>query len=188
LQVKLCVEAWEKTPEVSAEELARRLLCHFPSAVLNRERGNAHVQEGLDRLIGMGAPDVILESHRSYFGNVVFATVSEARWQGAAATSYLHRMWPPLGDVVFFDLQGVADEAAVESIARELGTALGMVPCSEGVAKGAGVSRESIPEDSPAERMDAVDRAGILSFRVTYPPNGDASGEEQGQACYPDSR
>jgi hypothetical protein len=131
LQVKLCVEAWQETPELSADELAQRLLRHFPSAVIDRERGNAHVQHGLDRLIGLGAPDVILESHRSYFGNVVFASVSEARWEGAVAISYLHRMWPPLGDAVFFDVQGAADEAAAGAIASELGEALGMVPCPE---------------------------------------------------------
>jgi hypothetical protein len=131
MQVKLCVEAWEETPELSADELARRLLRHFPSAVIDRERGNAHVQAGLDRLIGLGAPEMILESHRSYFGNVVFASVSEARWEGAVATSYLHRMWPPLGDAVFFDVQRAADEAAVNVIASELGAALGMVPRPE---------------------------------------------------------
>jgi hypothetical protein len=131
LQVKLCVEAWEETSEVSAEELAQRLLRHFPSAMIDRERGDGHVQEGLDRLISQGAPDVILESHRSYFGNVVFASVSEARWEGATATSYLHRMWPPLGDAMFFDVEGAADERIVAFIAGELAAALGMVPCSE---------------------------------------------------------
>lgn len=131
MQVRLCVEGWEVTPELSADELSQRLLRHFPSAVVDRERGNKHVQEGLDRLIGLGAPDVILESHRSYFGNVVFASVSEARWAGAVAISYLHRMWPPLGDAVLFDVQGAADDAAVGKIAGELGQALGMVPCPE---------------------------------------------------------
>ena len=131
MKVKLCVEAWEQTPELSTDELARRLLREFPSAVIDRERGNAHVQECLDRLISLGAPEVVLESHRSYFGNVVFAAVSEARWDGATATSYLHRMWPPLGDAVFFDVQRAATEAVVGLIAGELGAALGMVPCSE---------------------------------------------------------
>jgi hypothetical protein len=130
LQVKLCVEAWDETPELSADELAQRLLRHFSSAVIDKERGNTHVQEGLDRLISLGVPEVILESHRS-FGNVVFASVGEARSAGAVAASYLYRMWPPLGDAVFFDVQGGADEAAASAIAGELGEALGMVPCPE---------------------------------------------------------
>jgi hypothetical protein len=131
LQVKLCVKAWEESPELSADELGQRLLRHFPSTVIDRGRGNEYVQEGLNLLIGLGAPDVILESHRSYFDNVVFASVSEVRWEGAVATSYLHRIWPPLGDAVFFDVQGAADDSAEGAIVRELGEALGMVPCPE---------------------------------------------------------
>jgi hypothetical protein len=131
LEIKLCVEAWEQTLELPVDELAQRLLRHFPSAVIDRERGDAHVQQGLERLIGLGAPEVILESHRLYFGNVVFVSVSEGHWTGATATSYLHKMWPPLGDTVSFDIQGAGDESAVDSIARELGAALGMVLCSE---------------------------------------------------------
>ena len=136
MQVKLCVKAWEETPELSSDELAQRLLRHFPSTVIDRKRGNAHVQERLDSLVSLGAPDVILESHRSYFGNVVFASVSETRWEGAVAISYLQRMWPPLGDAVFFDIEGAVDEAAECAIAGELGEALGMVPCSGAVAEG----------------------------------------------------
>jgi hypothetical protein len=126
LEVKLFVEAWEPTHEVSAEELARRLLRHFPSTVIDWDWGDAHVQDGLDRLIGLGAPDVILESHRTYFGNVAFASVSEDRWEGATATSYLHRMWPPLGDAVVFEVQGVETDAMAASIASELAAALDM--------------------------------------------------------------
>ncbi len=70
-------------------------------------------------------------SHRSYFGNVVFASISEVRWGGAVATSYLRRMWPPLGDVVFFDVEGAAGKEAVDTIAAEVAAALGMVLCSE---------------------------------------------------------
>jgi len=131
MEVELCVEAWEEAPEIAVEELAQRLLRHFPSAVIDRERGDAHVQEGLGRLIGLGAPSVILESHQSYFGNVVFVSLSERHWAGATATSYLQRMDPPLGDRVSFDVQGSNDGPTVASIARELGAALGMVPCSQ---------------------------------------------------------
>jgi hypothetical protein len=131
LQVKLRVEVPDDTPELSAEELATRLLRHFPSAVIDRDRGNAHVQAGLDRLIDDGAPAVILESHRAYFGNVIYASVGESHWKGVTATSYLQRIWPPLGDTVTFDVQGSAEHATVDSIARELGVALGMSPYSD---------------------------------------------------------
>lgn len=131
VEVKLCVEAWEQTPHIHAEELARRLVRRFPAAVVDWERGDAHIQAGLERLVGLGAPGVILESHRSYFGNVVFVSVSEPGWSGATATSHLHTIMPPLGDAVFFDVEGAADETAAASIGRQLGEALGMVLCSE---------------------------------------------------------
>lgn len=130
MKVTLGVEAWEHTPELVVDELVKRLIRSFLTAVIDRERGDAHVQEGLDRLIAMGAPNVILESHRSYFGNTVFVSLSESHWAGATATSFLQRMWPPLGDAVFFDVQG-ADEALMSTIASELASALEMIVCSE---------------------------------------------------------
>jgi hypothetical protein len=126
----LGVKDWERTPEVSVEELMQRFARCFSSGVVDKARGDAHIKEGLDRLIAMGAPDVILKSHRSYFGNTVFVSVSEPRWRGATATSYLQKIWPPLGDSVLFDIQGADDELA-NSIARELAAALDMVVCSE---------------------------------------------------------
>ena len=130
MKVTLGVYDWEHTLEVSVEELVRRFARSFPSAVIDRERGDAHIQEGLDRLIAMGAPDIILKSHRSYFGNTVFVSVSEGRWAGATATSYLQRIWPPLGDAVFFEVQG-AEDVLASAIARELGAALDMIVCPE---------------------------------------------------------
>jgi len=128
------VEACDETPEISADELAQRLLRHFPSAMIDRERGNTHVRQGLDQLIGLGAPDVILKSHQSYFGNVVFASVSETHWNGATATSYLHRMWPPLGCRVLFNVEG-ADDTVAGAIVNELAVAMGMIPCSQEVSQ-----------------------------------------------------
>jgi hypothetical protein len=125
-RIKLCVEG-EQTSEIHAEELVRRLLRHFPATVIDWERGDAHVQAGLDHLIRLGAPDVILESHKSYFGNVVFVSVSESRWGSAIATSFVHTIWPPLGDAVVFDVHGATDEGTVGLIARELRAALGML-------------------------------------------------------------
>lgn len=130
----LCVEAWEQTPHIHAEELVRRLRLRFPEAVVDWERGNAHVQAKFDQLVTLGAPAVILESHRSYFGNVVFVSVSEPGWSGATAASYLHSISPPLGDAVMFEVEGTDDETTAKAIVRALGAALDMVPCA-GVAE-----------------------------------------------------
>ena len=152
MKITLGVEAWEHTPELSVEELVQRLTRNFPSAVIDRERGNSHVQEGLNRLVAMGAPNIIIESHRSYFGNTVFVSVSESRWAGATANSYLQRMWPQLGDAVFFDVQG-ANDALLPSIARELAAALGMVVSSE-ISKNDSGSAGAVVDDSPWTREE----------------------------------
>ncbi len=131
MEITLRVEDCDQTPHISVEELVERLLRQFPAAVVNRERGDVHVQEGLNRLIRLEAPDVILDAHRSYFGNVVFVSISDSQWAGASATSYLHTMWPPLGDAVLFEVEGANDEMTVDLIARELAGTLGMVRCSE---------------------------------------------------------
>jgi len=102
----------------------------FPATVIDWPRGDAYVQAGLDRLIALGTPEVILRSHRAYFGNVVFVSVSEPRWGGVTATSYIHSIWSPLDDAVVFDVRGPEDADRVGPIARELGAALGMAPCA----------------------------------------------------------
>jgi len=129
LQIKFVVEAWEQTPHLPVEELLKRLKRQFKSLVVDRERGDAHVQAELDQLVRLGATEVILESHKSYFGNVVFVLIDEISSTGATATSYLQSIWPPLGDAVWFDVKA-SDKTTVEKTARELAASLGMVICS----------------------------------------------------------
>jgi hypothetical protein len=125
MEFKLIVEDWENTNEVSLEEVERRFVRNFPSAIIDRQRGDADVQECLDRLIATRTPKVILESHRSQFGDTAFVTVGESRWAGATATSYLSTIRPPLGDRIEFDVQG-AEDGLASTIARELAAALEM--------------------------------------------------------------
>lgn len=130
MQIKFCFEATDQKHEIHAEELVQRLHHHFPMLNLDWERGDVYVQSQLDRLIALEAPDVILESHRSYFGNVVYTSIRDKSWSGAIATSYLCRMCLPLGDAVFFDVQK-ADEATLNLVASEIAAALGMIRCTE---------------------------------------------------------
>lgn len=127
--VELRVRDPDNNSEVHAEELARRLLGHFPQAVIDRPRADAYVQSGLERLIDQEAPDVILEAHRRYFGNVIFASVSDEHWEGVTATSYLHTMWPDLGDTVSFEMNPDPGSETGRVIANELAVALDMVVC-----------------------------------------------------------
>lgn len=126
MQLTFGVKDWENTPLITVEEILRRLLRRFPTMVVDRPKGDAHVQEGLNRLIEVGAPDIILESHKACFGDTIFVSLSDDDWKGAVASSYLTSIRPPLGDAVFFEVNG-ADSLTLESIARELETALGMV-------------------------------------------------------------
>jgi hypothetical protein len=98
---------------------------------VDRRKGNEHVQERLEHLTNIGAPNVILESHRSYFGNVIFVSISEPHWNGATAVSYLHSIWPPLGDRVLFNVTGAPDKATIDLIIKELKNAMSLVLCSE---------------------------------------------------------
>jgi hypothetical protein len=129
VEIAFCIDEKAPSRQPPARELARRLYDRFPTTVIDWERGDAYVQAGLDRLTALGTPDVILQSHRAYFGNVVFVSVSEPRWAGIVATSYIHSIWSPLDDAVLFDVRGSDDADRVGPIFRELGVALGMVPC-----------------------------------------------------------
>lgn len=130
MQLILGVEDWETTRYLTSDDLLRRLLRNFPSMVIDGPKGDAQVQEGLDRLIQVGAPEIILESHKWYFGKTIFVSIAEKHWRGAVASSYLTPIRPPLGDTVYFDVTG-ADSVTLESIARELEIALGMVVCPQ---------------------------------------------------------
>ena len=97
---------------------------------LDRDEGNAFVQRRLEELIGMGTPEVILNAHWNYFGNVIFVLIAGNLWHGAFAKSYLHSISPPLGDVVYFDIVGEPDTITTQLIVEELSQALCMPPCN----------------------------------------------------------
>jgi hypothetical protein len=127
MRLKFGVENWEHTDHIHAEELVSRLVSRFPRMVIDRDEGNAHVQRKLDDLIAMGTPNVILTSHRGYFGNVIYVSIAEESWHGAVAISYLHSMYPQLGDTVFFDVTAAPNKIATNVIAKELADALQML-------------------------------------------------------------
>jgi len=70
-------------------EIAHRIAQSFPHAVIDWPRGDAMVQEGLDRLIRARAPDVITQSHRWMLGNVVYIRWSFPEWPELAALAYV---------------------------------------------------------------------------------------------------
>jgi hypothetical protein len=99
--------------------------------LVDREKGNAWVQRKLDELIAMGAPNVILTSHRALFDNVVYVAISDPAWSGVTATSYLESMVNAALSGVCFDVPDASDSATVAKITQDLRDALHMLLCSE---------------------------------------------------------
>jgi hypothetical protein len=133
VRIVLGVEDWEHTLHISVGELVRRLTRRFPNMIVDQEKGDARVQERLQHLIDLDAPSVILESHRSYFGDTIFVSISEVHWKGATATCYLTSINPPLGDTFSFEVTG-ADPTSINLMKRDLAMALDMVCYDEDAA------------------------------------------------------
>ena len=131
MEIRLCVIAWEETPLIPVQELVRRLRSRYPTMLVDWKRGDAFVQTRLEQFVAIGAAEVILKSHRTYFGNTAYVSIREEHWSGATVTAWLQTMRPPLGDAVCFDVMGTDAEAVGELIAGELGAVLGMVRCSD---------------------------------------------------------
>jgi len=125
------IEDWPHADGLDVEEQLRRLLRRFPTMLVDREEGNASVQKGLDGLIAMGAPEIILSSHRAYFDNVVYVSISEPTWNGITATAYLESMVNAALSGVCFEVPDTAHPATIDMITQELRDALHMLLCSE---------------------------------------------------------
>lgn len=130
MRLKFCVADWEQAGDITAAEQAERLKAQFPQMTIDPDEGNAYVQRRLDELIELGTPDVILDAHRKYFGNVIFVLIADDSWHGAFAKSYLHTISPQLGDVVYFEIDGDPSNIATTQIVKELSQALCMEPCN----------------------------------------------------------
>lgn len=126
IRLLFAAKDWEHSADMSAREQASLLKARFPQIVIDPVKGDASVQERLDELMAMGAPEIILNAHRNYFGKVIFVSIADESWNGASVNSYLHTMSPRLGDVVYFDLDGNAEPLAAEAIANDLADALGL--------------------------------------------------------------
>jgi hypothetical protein len=62
----------DEKDELQFPEIVSKIAQSMPTSLIDWIRGNKEVDDSLQRLISMGAPDVILESHRSLFGRTVY--------------------------------------------------------------------------------------------------------------------
>lgn len=126
MQFNLCGgKALVNVPRIHVQELLDQLHSRFPEMIVDWEQGKSYVQERLNLLMSMNAPEVVVEAERACLGKVVFVSIREVRWSGATVTSYLSSISPPLGDGVRIEVAG-ADGTVAVAIAREVTSALGM--------------------------------------------------------------
>jgi hypothetical protein len=130
VELRFC-EPSEHVLEFTAQEIVRRLLDNFPGMLVDRDKGNELVQRKLDKLIEISTPDVILESHKTYFDNTIYVAISQANWLGARVESFIQSGWFQLGDCVSFDVSGALDEEILRLVAQDLSRALNMVLCPD---------------------------------------------------------
>jgi hypothetical protein len=131
MQLSFGIADWPHADGLDVEQQLSRLIRCFPAMLVDREKGNAWLQCKLDQLIAMGAPNIILTSHKALFDNVVFVSISEPAWSGVTATSYLESMVNASLSGVCFDVPDTAEPATVAKITQDLGNALHMLLCSE---------------------------------------------------------
>jgi hypothetical protein len=75
-------------PELTADQVEAKLRERIPDVVVDRERGNRHVAEGLQRLIENGTPEVICRGHRSLFERTLYVEVPIAGHSGTTLCGY----------------------------------------------------------------------------------------------------
>jgi hypothetical protein len=124
------VKDWKRTLQIPLDELVHRLKRSFPSLIVDREKGEAHVQEQFDKLVAIDAPPILLNDHQRYFGSTVFVSISEPEWHGVTATAYLQFIRPPLGDAVYFDVSDT-NSSLRDAIKRSIAFALDMEACEQ---------------------------------------------------------
>jgi hypothetical protein len=126
MEIEFCGADSEDAEIIHVDEIERRLRSRFPDATFDKAKGDEHIEAQLQELIQQRAPEVILASHRNYFGGVAFVSVASKDWGGASASGYVFSISPPLGDHLVLQLKGVADRLIGDRIAHELGAVFGL--------------------------------------------------------------
>ena len=67
------------------KEVASRLVQHLPTVKVDWARGNEMVEESLQRLLRLGAPEPIITSHKGFFDNTAHIELSLPEYPGKVA-------------------------------------------------------------------------------------------------------
>lgn len=96
-----------KDAEIDARITADRIRKHFPSAVVDWDRGDEEVYRGIERLREMQAPDFYLEAKHKSLGTVAYISITDSMFPGLTASFYASHIERDLGDC--FDLYSEPD-------------------------------------------------------------------------------
>lgn len=68
--------------------MARAIQERFPSAIIDWQRGNEHVAQGLQRLIDLGTPEILCRGQRSLFDRTIYVEIPLDRFPPSTLSGY----------------------------------------------------------------------------------------------------
>jgi len=78
----------DDAPELSTTEVARAIQERFPRAIIDWQKGNEHVAEGLQRLIDLGTPEILCRGQRSLFDRMIYVEIAIDRFPPSTLSGY----------------------------------------------------------------------------------------------------
>ena len=78
----------DDAPELSTAEVARAIQERFPGAIIDWQRGNEHVAQGLQRLIDLGTPEILCRGQRSLFDRMIYVEIPLDRFPPSTLSGY----------------------------------------------------------------------------------------------------
>jgi hypothetical protein len=155
----------EDAPELTADQVEAKLRERIPGVVVDRERGDRHVAEGLQRLIEMGTPEIIFRGHRSLFGRTLYVEFPIEGHSGTTLCGYtsgFSRYDGCIGlDCQPFDVDAIKAGALRFAERMDLALTLGFGDIEE-------INLELWPERFSPEEVLArrIPEAGLDEFRL----------------------
>lgn len=78
----------DDAPELSTAEVAQAIRERFPGAIIDWQRGNEYLAEGLQRLIDLGTPEILCRGQRSLFDRMIYVEIPIDRFPPSTLSGY----------------------------------------------------------------------------------------------------
>ena len=112
-----------KAAETDARTTADRIRNHFPTAVVDWDRGDEEVYRGIERLREMHAPYFYLETKRKSLGTVAYISITDSMFPGLTAWFYASHIERDLGDCFALYSEPDLDIPFLKTIAAKIAEA-----------------------------------------------------------------